>query len=74
MNGPAQFWKDPQWWTKTIVQGIVLFNSLYHKNIDPNVGVGAVSALEAIFHAGQSLIQSSHAIKDGMKSPEPPKP
>lgn len=64
MNGPKGVWENPTWWSKILIQGIILYNCLYHKNIDPNIGVGIVSALEAIFHAGESLVSSAHAIKD----------
>ena len=67
MNGPTPDYKNPAWWSKMVVQAVLLYNSIYHKNIDPNIGVGLVAGLEALYHAFASLLASAHAIKDAIK-------
>jgi len=74
MNEPTPDLKSPSFWTKNIIQGIVVYNSLFHKNVDPQVGLIVLAAVESAYHAVQGLIHAAHALKDGLCGKVPPVP
>ena len=61
MNGLTIDWKDPSFWTKTTIQLIILYNTIFKKNIDPQAGAALVTTLEGIFHFGHAYVQAAQA-------------
>lgn len=44
---------------KTAIQLVLLYNSLYHKNVDPQTAVLIITGLEGIYVAGRSIVKAA---------------
>lgn len=53
-----------EFWSKNIVQLILIYNALYKKNIDPQVAVSIVAGLEAIYPIARSIVKSAILLKE----------
>lgn len=67
MDGVKPGWQTSEFWGKTLVQGVILYNSFFHKNIDPQLATQAVGAIEAIYHALRAAVKVAHSVKDSFK-------
>lgn len=47
-----------EFWGKNIMHIIVFYNTFFHKNLDPNMGIAAMTALEVAYGAGRSLVKA----------------
>jgi hypothetical protein len=54
-------WKTTEFWGKTIIQLIVVFNALSAKDIPLETATAIVASLEGIYIAGRSVVK---AVKD----------
>jgi hypothetical protein len=50
-------WQTTEFWGKTLVQGIVIYNALAKKDISPELGAQLVVGLEAVYVAGRSVVK-----------------
>lgn len=51
-------WMTTEFWTKNIVQLVVLYNAFEKKNVDPQMAVGIVTGLEGIYTLGRTVVKS----------------
>lgn len=69
VNGQVkQGWKTTEFWGKTLVQLIVLYNSLFKGSIDPQAALTIVAGLEGIYTGGRAVVKS---VKDVMETRKP---
>ena len=54
-------WKTTEFWGKTIIQLVVVFNALSSKDIPVETATAIVAALEGIYIGGRSVVK---AVKD----------
>lgn len=71
MDGVKPGWQTTEFWGKTVVQGIVLYNSFFHKNLDPQLAVQIVSTIEAIYHGLRALVKAAQGLKAQNKGTPP---
>lgn len=51
-------WQTTEFWGKTLLQGIVIYNALAKKDIPPELAAQLVAGLEAVYIAGRSAIKT----------------
>lgn len=61
MDGTKPGWQTTEFWGKTLIQIVVLYNALSAKDIPIETATAIVAALEGIYVAGRSVVK---AIKD----------
>lgn len=54
-------WKSSEFWSKNVVQLVIIYNALSGKNISPELAVQLVAGLEAAYAVGRALVK---AVKD----------
>jgi microcystin-dependent protein len=54
-------WQTTEFWTKNIVQLVVLYNALAKKNLDPQLAINLIVALEGVYTIGRTVAK---AVKD----------
>jgi len=74
MDGVKPGWKTTEFWGKTVVQGVVIYNTFFNKNLDPQLAVQIVSTIEAIYHGLRALVKAVQGLKAQVKGPDTPKP
>ena len=67
MDGIKPGWQTTEFWGKTLVQIVVLYNTFCHRNIDPTLGTQTVALMEGIYVAIRGLIKAFQELKKGLK-------
>lgn len=59
MDGEAKpGWKSSEFWTKNIVQVVIIYNAMAKKNLDPQLAINLVVALEGVYTLGRTLVKA----------------
>lgn len=63
MDGIKTGWKTTEFWGKTIIQVVVIFNALSSRDIPIETATVVVAGLESVYVAGRSVVK---AVKDAL--------
>ncbi len=61
-----------EFWSKNVVQLVVIYNALYKKDLDPQTAVAIVAALEGGYIAFRSLVKAAKDLVNQNKGLTPP--
>lgn len=67
MEGVKVGWKTTEFWGKSLIQLITLYNTLIGGHIDPQLGLTIVAALEGVYGGGRSLVKAVKELVEGLK-------
>jgi hypothetical protein len=67
MDNTKPGWRTTEFWGKTLIQLIVVYNSLSSKDIPVETATAIVAALEAVYIAGRSIVKGVKDIVAGLK-------
>ena len=67
MDGVKPGWQTTEFWGKTVVQVIVLYNTFCKGNLDPQMGAQIVGAIEGLYHALRAVVKIGKDIGAAMK-------
>jgi hypothetical protein len=70
MDGVKPGWQTTEFWGKTVVQMIVLYNTFFENKLDPQVGAQIVGAIEGLYHALRAVIKIGKDIAAAFKKKE----
>lgn len=65
-------WQTSEFWTKNVVQVIVIYNALAKKDISPELAVQLVVALEGAYTVGRSLVKTLKDFAGAFKKKDVP--
>lgn len=59
--------KSTEFWSKVVVQLVLIYNSLYKKNLDPQLALAIVGALEGIYPLARSVVKAAVILSEQNK-------
>lgn len=68
MDGVKPGWQTTEFWGKTIVQLVVVYNMITGAKIDPALGTQIVATIEAVYHALRAAIKVAREFAQAVKS------
>lgn len=73
MEGTKPGWKTTEFWGKTIIQLVVVFNALSSRDIPVETATTIVATLEGIYIGGRSIVKAVKDIFTSLKGEAPAK-
>lgn len=70
MDGIKPGWKTTEFWGKTVVQGVVIYNTFATNDIKPELALQMVGAIEGLYHGLRALVKIAKELKEAFKKPD----